>query len=138
MKPSTRLNGSYNVPIVAEADLRAMLERHVGKYNEAVRTGEFGPFLEMYADSAVMSFADLPAGPFAGRSAITEAFRKQTPNDTILLIDMHEVGNDAVNASFEWDAGGTGEMFLRWADGHIVEHRIVVRNVVDLGEGGLP
>jgi steroid delta-isomerase len=115
-----------------------MLERHVGKYNEAVRTGDYGPFLEMYADSAEMSFDDLPVGPFDGRPAITEAYRKQTPNDTMLLIDMHEVGDDAVNASFEWDAGGTGEMFLRWVDGRIVEHRIIALNVVDLGDGALP
>jgi steroid Delta-isomerase len=111
-----------------------MLERHVGKYNEAVRTGDFGPFLEMYADNAVMSFDDLPVGPFYGRTAITEAYRTQAPNDTMWLIDMHEIGDDAVSASFEWDAGGTGEMFLRWADGHIEEHRILALNVVDLGD----
>ena len=122
------------MPIVAEVDLRAMLERHVGKYNEAVRTSEFGPFLEMYADNAVMSFDDLPVGPYYGRSAIEAAYRTQPPNDTMLLIDMHEIGDDAVNASFEWDEGGTGEMFLRWANGHVVEHRIVTLNVVDLGD----
>lgn len=114
-----------------------MLERHVGKYNEAVRTSDFGPFLDMYADNAVMTFDDLPVGPFHGRSAILEAYLTDAPNDTMLLIDMHEVGDDAVNASFEWDAGGTGEMFLRWADNQVVEHRIVVLNVVDLGDKGL-
>jgi steroid delta-isomerase len=122
------------VPIVAEADLRAMLERHVGKYNDAVRSSDFGPFLDMYADDAVMSFDDLPVGPYFGRVAIAEAYRTQPPNDTMLLIDMHEIGDDGVNATFEWDAGGTGEMSLRWHDGQVVEHRIVTLNVVDLGD----
>lgn len=115
-----------------------MLERHVGKYNEAVRTSDFGSFLDMYADNAVMSFDDLPVGPYHGRPAILEAFRTEALNDTMLLIDMHVVGDDAVNASFEWDEGGTGEMFLRWSDGRIVEHRILALNVVDLGDKGLP
>jgi steroid delta-isomerase len=115
-----------------------MLERHVGKYNDAVRNSDFGPFIDMYADNAVMIFDDLPVGPFYGRPAIAEAYRSQPPNDTMLLIDMNEVGDDAVNATFEWDAGGTGEMFLRWAGGRIVEHRLVSLNVVDLGDKGLP
>ena len=37
------------------------------------------------------------------------------------LIDMEELGTDGVKASFEWDAGGTGEMFLRWDDDQVVE-----------------
>jgi ketosteroid isomerase-like protein len=126
------------VPIVAEADLRALLERHVEKHNEAVRTSDFGSFLAMYADNAVMSFDDLPVGPFHGYPAIVEAYSQLPPDDTMWLIDMHEVGNDAVTASFEWEAGGTGEMFLRWHNGLIVEHRIIALNVVDLGEKGVP
>jgi steroid delta-isomerase len=113
-----------------------MLERHVGKYNDAVRSGDFGPFLDMYDDDAVMSFDDLPVGPFAGRSAIAQAYRDQPPGDTMLLIDMREIGDDAVSATFEWDEGGTGEMYLRWQSGRIVEHRIITLNVVDLGEKG--
>jgi steroid delta-isomerase len=126
------------VPIVAEADLRAFLERHVEKHNEAVRTSEFGSFLAMYADNAVMSFDDLPIGPFHGKEAIIDAYSEQPPNDTMWLIDMHEVGDDGVTALFEWDAGGTGEMYLRWEGGRIVEHRIIALNVVDLSEKGLP
>ncbi len=83
-----------------------------------------------------MSFDDLPVGPFHGRQQIAAAYVRQPPNDTMWLIDMHEIGVDAVNASFEWDAGGTGEMFLRWQAGRIVEHRIIALNVVDLNEKG--
>ena len=126
------------MPIVAEADLRALLELHVEKYNEAVRTSDFAPLLAMYADNAVLSFDDLPLGPFHGRSEIRAAYSRRPPDDTMWLIDMHEVGDDAVTASFEWEAGGTGEMYLRWDGGRVVEHRIKALNVVDLGEKGLP
>jgi steroid delta-isomerase len=123
-KHSTWSNGSYNVPIVTEADLLALLERHVELFNEAVGTGNYGAFLETFADNAVMSFDHVPAGPFHGRAAIAEAYATRPPGDTMALIDMQEVGNDAVNASFEWDAGGTGQMFLRWEDDRVVELRI--------------
>jgi hypothetical protein len=34
---------------------------------------------------------------------------------------MEEIGTDAVKASFEWDAGGTGQMYLRWHRDQLVE-----------------
>jgi steroid delta-isomerase len=109
------------VPIVAEPDLRSLLERHVELFNEAVATGDYGPFLATFAGHAVMRFDDFPLGPFQGRAAIAEAYATQPPSDTMALIDMEEIGADAVKASFEWDAGGTGQMFLRWEADQVVE-----------------
>ena len=34
---------------------------------------------------------------------------------------MEEIGTDGVKAVFEWDAGGTGQMYLRWAADLLVE-----------------
>jgi steroid Delta-isomerase len=90
-------------------------------FNDAVRTGDYGPYLETFADDAVMTFDDQPLGPFRGRSQITAAYHAQPPTDTMALIDMDEIGTDAVEAAFEWDAGGTGRMFLRWAQELLVE-----------------
>jgi steroid delta-isomerase len=120
-KLSTRSNASYSVPIVAEADLRSLLERHVELFNEAVSTGNYDPFLATFADDAVMRFDAFPLGPFFGRPAIAEAYAIQPASDTMALIDMEEIGTDAVKASFEWDAGGTGEMYLRWSQMMLVE-----------------
>lgn len=106
---------------MAVAELKALLERHVELFNEAVRTGDYGPFLETFADRAVMTFDDMPLGPFLGKDAIKDAYVTQPPSDTMALIDMEEVGRDGVNALFEWDAGGTGRMFLRWDSGHLTE-----------------
>jgi hypothetical protein len=106
---------------VAEADVRALLERHVELYNEAVRTGDYRSFLETFAEGAVMRFDDIPMGPFEGLPEIAEAYATQPPTDTMALIDMEKIGDDAVRASFEWDAGGTGQMLLRWLNGRLVE-----------------
>ena len=124
-KPSTRSKPSDSVPIVAEADLRALLERHVELFNQAVSTGDYNPFLATFADDAVMRFDDFPLGPFVGRPAIAEAYASQPPADTMALIDMEEIGTDAVKASFEWDAGGTGQMYLRWKQTQVIELSIV-------------
>jgi steroid Delta-isomerase len=124
----------YSVQIMTEGDLRALLEWHVGRYNQAVRSGDLMPFLEMYAADAVFEFRDVPAGPFHGRDAIVAAFRRQPPTDTMWLIDFHQAGDDGVNAQFEWEAGGTGEMYLRWRDGHIVEHQVTMLLAVNLGD----
>jgi hypothetical protein len=103
-----------------------LLERHVELFNEAVRTGDYAPYLQTFADKAVMRFEDVPLGPYHGVAEIAEAYATQPPSDTVALIDMQEIGPDAVRASFEWDAGGTGEMFLRWNSGRLMELAITV------------
>jgi steroid delta-isomerase len=125
-KYSTRTNRSYSVPVVAELDLLALLERHVELFNDAVSSQDFGPLLATFAIHAVMSFDDIPIGPFQGIAEISKAYAANTLDDTIALIDMEEIGSDAVRSSFEWDAGGTGEMFIRWRDDEVVELRIAV------------
>ena len=106
---------------MAEVDLRALLEHHVELFNEAVGTGDYGAFLDTFADEAVMRFDDVPIGPFLGKGEIAQAYATQPPSDTMALIDMEELGADAVRAAFEWDAGGTGEMYLRWDSERLVE-----------------
>jgi hypothetical protein len=109
---------------VAEVDLKAQLEHHVELFNEAVRTGDYGPFLDTFADDAVMRLDGVPMGPVEGKAGIAEAYATRPPTDTMALIDMEELGTTAVRALFEWDAGGTGEMYLRWDDGRLVELKI--------------
>jgi ketosteroid isomerase-like protein len=106
---------------VAETDLKALLEQHVGLFNEAVRTGDYGALLATFADHAVMTFVDVAVGPFRGKREITYAYATRGPSDTIALIGMEENGHDGVIALFEWDAGGTGRMLLRWHSGTLTE-----------------
>ena len=111
---------------MAEADLRTSLETHVELFNEAVRTGDYSAYLDTFADDAVMRFDDVPLGPYRGKTEIAQAYSTHPPSDTMALIDMEEFGTHAVRAAFEWDAGGTGVMYLRWDDGRLIELIIAV------------
>lgn len=119
---STRSDRSDNLRAMAEADLRGLLERHVELYNEAVGTGDYTDFLATFADDAVMSFDGLPVGPFRGRTEIAHAYADQPPRDTMALMAMETVGDEAVRASFDWDnTGGGGQMYLRWDGDKLAE-----------------
>ena len=106
---------------MTERGLQRLLERHVELFNAAVSSGNYGPFLATFAEDAVMRFDGLPIGPFVGRNAIAEAYATQPPSDTMALIGMRVLGNDSVIAAFEWDAGGTGHMYLRFRGRQVAE-----------------
>jgi hypothetical protein len=107
------------------------LERHVELFNAAVLSGNYDPFLATFAENAVMRFEDFPLGPFVGRGAIASAYATQPPSDTMALIGMQVVDDDAVSAGFEWDAGGTGRLYLRFEDGQVVELAIELGHVLE-------
>jgi hypothetical protein len=98
-------------------------------FNAAVSSGDYDPFLATFAEDAVMRFDDFPIGPFVGRGAIAEAYATQPPSDTMALIGMQVVDADAVSAAFEWDAGGTGCIYLRFDGGQVVEVAIELGEV---------
>ena len=83
---------------------------HVAAFNRAVTTGDWDTFAERFAENAVMSFVQVPVGPFEGRTAIAAAYRENPPAETMTLIDDGDV-----RARFRWSGGGTGSMELRWA-----------------------
>ena len=113
---------------MAEVDLKALLEHHVELFNEAVRTGDYGPFLDTFADDAVMRFDGVPLGPFQGRAGIAQAYASRAPTDTMALIDMQELGPNAVRAALRVGRRWHGEMYLRWEDGRLVELQIAPAN----------
>jgi steroid Delta-isomerase len=106
---------------VTERVLRSLLERHIELFNAAVVSGNYDQFVATFAEDAVMRFDDFPIGPYVGRGAIADAYATQPPSDTMALIGMQVVGRDAVTAGFEWDAGGTGHIYLRFKRGKVVE-----------------
>lgn len=97
-------------------DGERLLGEHVERFNDAVRTGDYGPMTAAFAADAEMAFVGVPAGPFAGREAIEAAYRAQPPDDEILLLAAPEEGDDGVvRAPYAWaSAAGTeaGEIQL--------------------------
>ncbi len=78
-----------------------LLDEHVKLFNAGVRTGDFAPMLENFADDAEMAFEGVPVGPFVGREAIAQAYREQPPDDELDVLDVRD-GGDTVVAGYAW------------------------------------
>jgi len=100
----------------------AVLDEHVARFNEGVRTGDFAPMLAGFADDAVMAFEGVPAGPFVGRAAIGRAYAEQPPSDEIRILGTPVAQDGVIAADYAWAAEGTraGRMLLTLSDRKIV------------------
>ncbi len=103
-----------------------LLRNHVERFNAGVRTGDWAPMLELFAEDAELRFGGVPVGPFHGKDAIAAAYREQPPDDEIEVGDAEERGAEIV-ARYAWlrDEGRTaGELRVTPRDGRIA--RLVV------------
>lgn len=98
----------------------ARVADHVAAFNDAVRSGGFGPFGDRFADDAVMRFVGVPAGPYGGRAAIAAGYAESPPDDTLTVRSVTTSG-DTDTVAVRWDHGGDGTMVLRWRDGLVAE-----------------
>jgi steroid Delta-isomerase len=89
---------------------------HVNAFNDAVTTGDWDTFAHRFAEDATMTFVNVPAGPFHGRTAIAAAYRESPPTETMTL-----VGPEAGTVRFRWAGGGTGTMDIGWAPNGAVQ-----------------
>jgi RimJ/RimL family protein N-acetyltransferase len=80
-----------------------LLADHVERFNAGVRSGDFGPMLEAFAEDAEMAFEGVPVGPFRGRDAIAAAYRERPPDDEVEVLDAREEG-PLVVAAYAWRA----------------------------------
>ena len=99
-----------------------LLDEHVKRFNAAVRSSDFGPMLENFADDATMAFEGVPVGPFVGKDAIAEAYRERPPDDELDVLDVREDG-DTVVAGYAWRREPdvrAGELRLTVGSGRIV------------------
>jgi steroid Delta-isomerase len=98
----------------------SLIGEHVDRFNEGVRSGDFGPMVAAFAEDAELVFEGIPVGPFAGREAIGEAYAEQPPDDQIVLLD-----GDGTYAWAKEPAVPAGQMFLTERGGEIA--RLVIR-----------
>jgi ketosteroid isomerase-like protein len=81
----------------------SLLERHVELFNEAIRTGDFAPMLAQFTDDAELVFEGVPAGPFVGKQAITDAYAANPPDDEVEILSV-ESSDDPIVAHYAWRA----------------------------------
>jgi steroid Delta-isomerase len=104
-----------------------LIRRHVERFNEGVRTGDFGPMLEQFTDDAELVFEGVPVGPFRGRDAIANAYAEQPPDDEVDVLALETNDDGQVVAPYSWraDAGRrSGHMLFTVRDDRIA--RLVV------------
>jgi steroid Delta-isomerase len=97
-----------------------LLEEHVARFNEGVRTGDWSSMLELLADDAVLEFEGIPVGPFHGKDAVGAAYRAQPPDDEIVLLDG--------GPEYAWSRAPTvkaGELHVEERDGRIARLLVV-------------
>jgi steroid delta-isomerase len=107
-------------------NLFELLDLHVAAFNHGVETGEWEPMLDGLTPDAELVFVGVPAGPFAGRYAIAEAYRANPPDDEIAIIEAAAVGGEVV-ASYGWrraEGAKAGLMVLTPGQGKL--RRLVV------------
>jgi RimJ/RimL family protein N-acetyltransferase len=103
-----------------------LLDEHVRRFNEGVRTGDFGPMVDGFTQDGELRFEGVRVGPFVGRAAIAAAYRAQPPDDEIEILRAEERDGVLV-ARYAWkrEAGReAGELLLTPRDGQIA--RLVV------------
>src|SRR3712207_3137267 len=99
-----------------------LLQEHVERFNVGVRSGDFGPMVDRFADVGVLEFTGIPVGPFRGRQAIATAYREQPPDDEVRVLAIREPGPGVVPVEYAWLAAPeerAGEMRLEHRDGWI-------------------
>ena len=98
-----------------------LLHDHVERFNAAVRSGDWEPMLDAFADDAEMEFRGISVGPFAGKKAIAAAYREQPPDDQMRVLEERERAG-RVEARYAWlrePDVAAGEMLLTPRDGKI-------------------
>jgi steroid delta-isomerase len=101
-----------------------LLRDHVTRFNDGVRSGDWKPMLEQFADDARMAFEGVPVGPFEGREAIAAAYRDRPPDDEIEILDAAEREDGLVAARYAWASApdrAAGELRLGRSGNRISE-----------------
>ena len=99
----------------------SLLEQHVERFNQGVRSGDFAPMVAGFADDAELHFEGVPVGPFVGRDAIDAAYREQPPDDEIEILGSEERDGVVVarHAGLRDEGRQAGEMLLTPVDDEI-------------------
>jgi putative acetyltransferase len=77
------------------------LHEYVARHNQGVRTGDWEPLGECFAEEACFEFEGVPVGPFAGREAIVAAYRARPPDDEVRILSTEERPG-GVEARYAW------------------------------------
>ena len=78
-----------------------LLYEYVGRHNLGVRAGDWEGVGELLTDDALFELDGVALGPFVGREAIVDAYRRQPPDDEVRVLDVEE-DDSSVRAGYAW------------------------------------
>jgi RimJ/RimL family protein N-acetyltransferase len=87
-----------------------LLYEYAARHNQGVRTGDWEPLAECFADDAVLAFEGRPRGQgtpealaaqLSGRDAIAAAYRDRAPDDEVRVLEADE-RDGVVAARYAW------------------------------------
>jgi hypothetical protein len=84
-----------------------------------VSTGDFSPLAPLFRSDARLVFLGTSLGPFEGREAILEAFRKWPPSSELREVSVTDAGEQTTRAEFESSDASRGRLTLTERDGRI-------------------
>jgi hypothetical protein len=102
------------------------LDRYIADHNEAVRSGDWGPFSRWFADDAEVRFEGVRVGPFRGREEIRAAYESRPPDDEVEIRNVRSNGSGTV-ADYGWAADPgirAGELRVVW-DGEVIRELVI-------------
>ena len=91
---------------MASAEPVAVLDAHVRRFNDAVRSGDFRAMVAGFTPDAEMAFEGVSVGPFVGREAIAEAYARPPSTDEVRLLGAPHVDGGRVECGYAWGAAG--------------------------------
>jgi hypothetical protein len=87
------------------------VERHQRLFNEGVASGDFGPWLETFAEDTTVTFTGLPIGPLHGRAAVAQTYAEHPPSSP-MRVEESSIEGSTATGRFVWvDAPDTGGVF---------------------------
>jgi L-phenylalanine/L-methionine N-acetyltransferase len=78
-----------------------VLHEYVARHNQGVRTDDWEPLGECFAEDARFEFEGVPVGPFVSRDAIVAAYRERPPDDEVRILSAEERPR-GVEARYAW------------------------------------
>jgi len=101
---------------------RELAERHVARFNDAVRTGNWEPMFAGFSDDATMRFAHVT---FDGLAEIRRGYAEQPPDDEIVPLGIQENDEHTAVVAFAWTKGGTGRLVLKHERGLVTALTVI-------------
>jgi RimJ/RimL family protein N-acetyltransferase len=79
----------------------ALLHDYVMAHNECVRTGDWELLADWFTEDAKLAFEGVSVGPFSGRDEIAAAYKRQPPDDEVVIFGTEQNGDEVV-ARYAW------------------------------------